>query len=133
CLVGPPAMRSLEAHEAEFWRVLETLRDLDPAGWPEAVPADPADPRWKFCFAGEPIFVFGLCPAYRDRRSRGVADCLTVVFQSEMVFTGIGGATPAGRAAKRRIRALLREYDAVGPHPALGDAERSSVHKWRQY
>jgi FPC/CPF motif-containing protein YcgG len=113
CLVGPPRQRpderALETDRAEFWHVLEALRRRDPAPWPDAVPADPADPRWKFCFAGEPIFVFGLSPAYRDRRSRAVTDCLAVVFQSELVFAGMGGATPAGRAAKRRVRALLAE------------------------
>jgi len=133
CLVGPPEERALDEHRADFWGLLAALHRLDGRGWPEAAPPDPADPRWKFCFAGEPIFVFGMCPAYERRRSRAVADCLTVVFQSETVFHGIGGATPAGRAAKRRIRALLGGYDALPPHPALGDAERPSTDKWRQY
>ncbi|HXM58748.1 MAG TPA: YqcI/YcgG family protein [Candidatus Dormibacteraeota bacterium] len=137
CLIGPPrdgaGERSLVADRAEFWRLLEALHELDVVPWPPGVPTDPAEPRWKFCFAGEPIFVFGLSPAYRDRRSRAVGDCLAVVFQSELVFAGMGGATPAGRAAKRRVRTLLGEYDTIGPHPALGDAARPSVHKWRQY
>ncbi len=133
CLVGPPRERTLEEHRRAFWAVLQALHGLDAVPWPAHLPLDPADPGWRFCFAGEPIFVFGLSPAFRRRRSRAVADCLVLVFQSETVFDGIGGSTPAGRAAKRRIRELLDRYDAIGPHPALGDAERSSDRKWRQY
>jgi hypothetical protein len=49
------------------------------------------------------------------------------------VFEGLGGSTIAGQAAKRLIRERLDRYDAVPAHLHLGDPERSSQHKWRQY
>jgi uncharacterized protein (TIGR02246 family) len=46
---------------------------------------------------------------------------------------GASGSTPAGRAAKKRIRSRLATYDDVPAHPFLGDPAFSSTHKWRQY
>jgi len=131
---GPPqGAAALVADRRRFWSVLEGLSELDGTGWPASVPDDPADPRWQWSFAGEPWFVFALSPAYVARRSRAIATCLTLVFQTGRVFTGLGGSTAAGRRAKRRIRAALAGYDAVPAHPHLGDAEHSSSAKWRQY
>lgn len=129
----PPGTPDLAADRYRFWTVLEGLSGLDSAGWPASVPDDPIDPRWQWSFGGEPWFVFALSPAYAARRSRAVTTCLTLVFQTGRVFTGLGGSTAAGRRAKRRIRAALAAYDAVPAHPHLGDAERSSSAKWRQY
>jgi FPC/CPF motif-containing protein YcgG len=116
-----------------FWELLSGLSRLDGHGRPEEVPGDPRDPRWQWCFGGEPWFVFALSPGYAHRRSRRAGPCLTLVFQTRRVFTGLGGATPAGQAAKRRIRAALRAYDGSPPHPHLGDPGGSSTYKWRQY
>jgi FPC/CPF motif-containing protein YcgG len=49
------------------------------------------------------------------------------------VFDGLSGSSPAGKAAKARIRQGLDAYDEVGIHPHLGDPNASSTHKWRQY
>ena len=131
---GPPeAGLPLEEYRRRFWELLVFLHERDPEPWPEAVPRDPAHPRWEFSFAGQPLFVFGSCPAYRRRRSRNLGECLVLIFQSKVVFAGIGGETPAGRAAKRKIRQRLLAYDAVPPYPDLGSADHSSLSKWRQY
>ncbi|MDA2813557.1 YqcI/YcgG family protein [Nocardiopsis sp. RSe5-2] len=131
---GPPrAKASLEEDTGRFWALLEGLSERDRDPWPSDVPEDPADPAWQWCFAGEPWFTFMGSPAYGARRSRDLGPCLTLVFQTRRVFEGIGGSTPAGRSAKRRIRAGLAGYDTVAPHPHMGDPRRSSTHKWRQY
>jgi len=131
---GPPhANGTLEEYAGQFWQTLALLRQRDRRPWPAAVPTDPNDPKWEFCFAGEPLFLFGNCPAYRARRSRNLGDCLVVVFQSKRVFHGIGGETPAGRAAKNRIRQRLRAYDDIPPHAILGPSDHSSIDKWKQY
>jgi FPC/CPF motif-containing protein YcgG len=134
-LAGPPArpVPPLEAYRRRFWEILAELRGRDAEAWPAGVPEDPADERWEFCFGGQPLFVFGLCPAYRRRRSRNVGPCLTLVFQTRAVFRGIGGETAAGRAAKATIRRRALAYDLVGTHEAMGPAEHSSTRKWRQY
>jgi hypothetical protein len=132
--VGPavPDPRLDQDHD-RFWTLLRELSDHDTAPWPADVPADPLDPRWQWCFDGEPWFVFAASPAHRDRRSRDLGPCLTLVFQVRRVFEGIGGATVAGKAAKRRVREGLERYDVAPPHPSLGDGEHSTYFKWRQY
>jgi FPC/CPF motif-containing protein YcgG len=132
---GPPepAPATLAEHRDRFWALLGALAAHDERPWPPDRPRDPADPHWQWCFHGEPWFAFALSPAYRARRSRRVGTCLTVVFQTSRVFQGLGGSTPAGCRAKRRIRERLVRYDGTPPHPHLGEADHSSTHKWRQY
>lgn len=133
--IGPPQPAAdLAAHGRLFWNLLERLSALDPEPWPARFPRDPAEAHWQWCYAGRPWFVFAASPGYRNRRSRNLGPCLTMVFQlSELVFDGLGGSTPAGKAAKASIRGRLKDYDAIGPHPHLGDPLHSSTHKWRQY
>lgn len=134
-LVGPPDPQpDLERDAARFWQVLSQLsaQDVDP--WPAGRPTDSGEPSWQWCFAGQPWFVFGASPAYRDRRSRAVGPCLTLVFQLvERVFEGLSGSSIAGKAAKGQIRRRLADYDTAPAHPHLGDAQYSSTYKWRQY
>lgn len=132
--VGPPEPTpDLERDTGRFWSVLQDLSTLDEIPWPPAYTQDTRDPRWQWCFAGEPWFVFGCSPAHRRRRSRDVGPCLTLVFQVRRVFEGLSGTSEAGRAAKRMVRERLLAYDSVGVHPHLGDPTTSSVFKWRQY
>jgi len=133
-LVGPPDPRAtLSDHHAMFWSLLDQLGTEDRFPWPDEVPADPADPKWQWCFGGEPWFLFAGSPAYKARRSRQLGNSLTVVLQTRRVFQGLSGSTAAGRAAKQRIRSGLRTYDDVPSHPFLGDPAFSSTYKWRQY
>lgn len=132
--VGPPDPEpDLDRDGERFWNLLASLTLLDEQPWPPDRAADTADPRWEWCFDGEPWFVFGCSPAYRLRRSRNLGPCLTLVFQVRRVFARLSGSTPAGQAAKRQIRRGLLGYDAVPLHPHLGDEQHSSVYKWRQY
>jgi FPC/CPF motif-containing protein YcgG len=134
CLVRPPRMPiSFAAHRARFWDVLGGLRVLDADPWPARTPTDPDDPGWNFCFAGEPLFTFGACPAYLPRRSRAVSRGLLLVFQPLTIFADIGGTTAAGRAAKRRIRDRLAVYDPVPMLADAGDGSGSTQAKWKQY
>lgn len=132
--VGPPDERPrLDEHREAFWAILRELELHDSLPWPEGAPRDPADPAWQWCFDGEPWFVFATSPVYRRRRSRNLGPCLTLVFQVRRVFEGLGGSSAGGMAAKAQVRARLGRYDTVPPHPHLGEPDRSSVHKWRQY
>ncbi len=132
--VGPPDPEpDLGRDYRRFWDLLASLTLFDERPWPHDRPVDAADPRWEWCFDGEPWFVFGCSPAYRLRRSRNLGPCLTLVFQVRRVFARLSGSTPAGQAAKWQIRRSLLAYDAVAPHPHLGDDQHSSVYKWRQY
>lgn len=132
--IGPVDRRPDARRDAErFWALLSGLSAIDDRPWPGDCPTDVTDPKWQWCFGGEPWFVFCCSPAYQNRRSRNVGPCLTLVFQVRRVFEGLSGSSPAGMAAKRLVRAGLGRYDAVPPHPHLGDDQHSSVYKWRQY
>jgi uncharacterized protein len=134
CALGPPsASGSLAADQRLFWDLLSRLPARDGSGWPPGVPADPADPGWSFCFAGQQLFVFALSPHYRHRRSRAIATTLTVCFQSSGVFHGISGSTDSGRQAKALVRSRLAAYESAPLIPALGDGTGSTVDKWQQY
>lgn len=134
CALGPPeTSSSLEQDQRTLWKLLSRLRRHDVATWPHQVPVDSDDPGWSFCFAGQPLFVFGLSPHYRLRRSRAISTTLTVCFQSLRVFDGISGSTDAGRKAKARIRARLAEYEDAPLISSLGDGQSSTVNKWEQY
>lgn len=114
-----------------FWGVLQALHDRDPVPWPHDVPADPADPRWEFCFAGEPIFPTVRAPCFERRRSRRTPHGLEITFQPRAIFHGVTGDTDAGQAARAAIRGRLDDYDDVPAHPDLGDWGDDL--EWRQY
>ncbi|MFD0391966.1 YqcI/YcgG family protein [Streptomyces nogalater] len=116
-----------------FWRILAALHEHDLDPWPAGVPDDPQDPKWEFSFAGEPLFTFGTCPAYGPRRSRTLGECLVIGVQCRSVFQSISGSTAAGRAAKKRIRRSLAEYEDVPLLADAGDGQGSTTAKWKQY
>lgn len=132
--LGPPeSTPDLSRDRDRFWRLLADLHALDRAPWPRECPRDPQDPKWEWCFAGEPWFTFMCSPAYQVRRSRNVGPCLTVMFQTRRIFEGLAGNTEPGKIAKRNVRDRLAEYEELPPHPHLGSAEGQCDHKWRQY
>jgi uncharacterized protein len=128
-----PVGRDRAAQSAAFWALLQGLHAVDQDPWPANVPSDPADPRWEFCFAGQPWFVIATSPAETLRRSRRIANHPVYFFQVKRIFADLGGETPAGRAAKRLIRRRLAAYDGVAAPVVLGDPAHSSSSKWRQY
>lgn len=131
---GPPEGKpDLSRDRDRFWRLLFDLHALDPAAWPQGCTRDPKDPKWDWCFAGEPWFTFMCSPAYQARQSRNVGPCLTVVFQTRRIFEGLAGDTPPGQIAKRSVRERLAGYEELPPHPHLGSAEQQIDHKWRVY
>lgn len=132
--IGPPEKTPDLDHDSErFWRLLADLNALDGVAWPDESPRDPKDPKWEWCFGGEPWFTFMCSPAYVARRSRNIAPCLTVLFQTRRIFAGLSGNTLPGQIAKKTVRDRLVAYDGQPPHPHLGSAEQQCDYKWRQY
>ncbi|QIN84428.1 cupin domain-containing protein [Rubrobacter tropicus] len=127
------ARRPLSFYEERFWYVLRFLHGLDESPWPEDRPYDPVDPKWEFCFAGEPMFVFASAPAYRLRDSRNMGDSLVLLFQPRRVFDGIEGGTPAGTRAREIIRARMEAWEGMEAHPDMGSYGDPSSHEWKQY
>jgi uncharacterized protein len=132
--LGPPEEGVDLSHDRDrFWRLLLDLHALDRAPWPDDFTRDPKDPKWEWCFAGEPWFTFMCSPAYVARRSRNIGSCLTIVFQTRRIFDGLAGNSPPGQIAKQTVRGRLAAYEELPPHPHLGSTEKQCDHKWRQY
>ena len=117
----------------DVWGLLRYLRRHDPEPWPQDVPADPENPEWEFCFAGEPMFLVARAPAYERRHSRHTPHGVEVTVQPRWVFDDFGGDTPAGRAARGRIRERLSAYDDVPVSPEVGDYADEGSREWKQY
>lgn len=124
---------SVAEYRDRVWTLLASLRRNDPEPWPDDVPADPADPDWEFCYAGEPMFVVARAPAYDRRHSRHAPHGLELTVQPRWVFDGLGGDTEAGQRAREVIRERLAEFDDVGRHPAIGDYGDPDAREWEQY
>ncbi|WP_101296176.1 YqcI/YcgG family protein [Halegenticoccus soli] len=129
----PSASLSAKDYHDRFWDLLDHLHRHDPAPWPESIPTDPSDPKWEFCFAGEPIFLVARAPCYERRHSRYAPHGLEITVQPRWVFDGLGGDTEAGQNARRVIRDRLADYDDVPRHPDIGDYGEPGVREWKQY
>ncbi|WP_101295017.1 YqcI/YcgG family protein [Halegenticoccus soli] len=131
---APPTRGLSEAEYHErLWNVLQFLHVHDPEPWPEAIPTDPDDSRWEFCFGGEPMFPTCRAPFYDRRTSRYCPVGLEITFQPRTVFEGITADTAAGRRAREVIQERLEDYDGVCPHADLGDWGVEGDREWPQY
>lgn len=129
---------SLAAQESQFWQIVQFLHDQDPLPWPENAPIDPDELGWDFHFGGEAIFVNGHAPSYRLRRSRGSKDGPFIVIQSLANLSGIAGSGPVAEAVRKKITALLSEYDKVPRAPDLTEYDPSGkraleAREWKQF
>ncbi|UPW00749.1 YqcI/YcgG family protein [Halorussus gelatinilyticus] len=130
---SPDGDLSVADYRERVWDLLAALRRNDPEPWPDDVPADPDDPEWEFCYAGEPMFVVARAPAYDRRHSRHAPHGLELTVQPRWVFDGLGSDTEAGQQARAVIRERLDEYDNVPRHPAIGDYGDPDTREWKQY
>lgn len=129
----PSGTQSAETYKRQFWDVLRYLGEHDPEPWPRTVPTDPAHPKWRYCFAGEPVFVVARAPFYERRRSRYTPHGLEITIQPAGVFDGLSGMTDEGQRARSVIRDRLADYDDVPRHPDSGDYADPRRHEWKQY
>ena len=114
---------------------LQWLHAHDPSPWPEGIPADPDDPAWEFCFAGDPMFAFPCIPAYRQRLSRRMGSYFAMCFQPRRVFFGVDRADPGGERIRADIYERVRRWDCLPPHPELVDLSYGDprMREWKQY
>lgn len=129
----PPDEQSAETYKRQFWNLLEYLGENDPEPWPETVPTDPGHPKWRYCLAGEPLFIVARAPFYEARRSRHTPYGLEITIQPAGVFDGLSGMTDEGQKARSIIRDRLADYDDVPRHPDSGDYADPRRHEWKQY
>ncbi|MEU4555248.1 YqcI/YcgG family protein [Micromonospora violae] len=124
--------RTVEGYHAFGWRILNHLHDLDPAPWPEEVPAEPDSPGWSMCFNGMPLFCNMSTPAYRKRRSRNLGGHFVIVINPRARFDVFAGDTPSGRKVRANIRDRIDRYDGT-PHSPHLSSYGSGALEWLQY
>ena len=129
----PPDEQAPGTYKRQFWDVLRDLGERDPEPWPRTVPTDPGHPKWRYCFAGEPVFLVARAPFYERRRSRYTPHGLEITVQPAGVFDGLSGMDEGGQRARSVIRDRLAEYDSVSRHPDSGDYADPRRHEWKQY
>lgn len=118
---------------ARFWSTLTMLQEADADATWEEREADPDEPLWEFTFSGVQMFVVGISPSYRNRRSRNLGDCMIMLFQPRDVFDVSDSGPDAGSRARALIRKRLRLWDGIGHHVALGVYGDADNREWAQY
>lgn len=127
----PTPETSYDAAHDWFWKVLRRLQADDRA---PSAPADtPDDPFWEFSFAGQPMFVVGVSPAYRRRRSRNLGPCPILLFQPRTVFDVLETRSGVASHARATIRERLLAWDGVPHHVDLGVYGDPQNREWKQY
>jgi FPC/CPF motif-containing protein YcgG len=128
-----PVAQPLRFYERRFWEILQWLHDHDPVSWPIGrFSPDPRNREFWYCLGGDGMFVFGNAPAYIRRRSRNLGDGLVIVFVPNISFFNIRIGTPAGAAARKRIRSRLAAWDRVPPSPEFGAVDEDPI-AWKSY
>lgn len=122
----------VDQYQSCFWSLLNKVHELDEEPWPADIPTDPHNPKWEFCFNGEPYFAFCATPAHQIRKSRQFP-CFLIAFQPRWVFDEINAETTFGQKLKKAIRQRLVSYDGIPAHPALKWYGQQDNYEWEQY
>jgi FPC/CPF motif-containing protein YcgG len=122
----------LERYEQKFWTLLKGLEAHDQTGSCIAK-GDPDSKDWEFTFAREPMFVFTVNPAYRQRRSRNMGGSFAVLFQPRRVFGVLDDSATALAPARKEIRRRLQAWDRMPAHPDLGVFGNETNREWKSY
>lgn len=115
-----------------FWDTLKALTENDSQPWPDEIPKATGDPKWEFCFAGEPIFVVCNTPSHVMRYSRH-SPRFMITFQPRWVFDNILGSPGQARRAFSKVRRILKKYDVTPLSPDLGIYGDPGILESRQY
>lgn len=99
--------------------------------WPDSWANDPENLNWEFIFDREPMFVSANMPAYKNRKTRNLADCQILIFQLRRIFNGISKETKSGSKAISMIREKVEIIEGMPTHPDLGGY--GNTNEWKQY
>ena len=131
-LFRPKSVMRLEGYRQRFWSLLRDLSEHDTNPWPTHIPTELDDPKWEFCFSGEPVFVVCNTPAHVLRQSRR-ASTFMLTFQPRWVFDAILNTDRNAALAFGKVRERLLSYDMLPPSPALGKYGDPRVREYQQY
>lgn len=123
---------TIEEYRKQFWSILQYLHDEDSVEWPEESPRDPEHYLWDFRFQGEPIFVFGNAPAYKQRKTRNLGNSMVLGFQPRKIFEGLEGTEKGGIMSREKVRKRVEEWDHLPKHPDIGHFGDPTHNEWKQ-
>lgn len=125
---------SLAEQQALAWKVLRGVHARDPHPWPQAIPADPHDSGWSFCYAGMALFINMNFPGHHQMKSRNLGNHITFVINPRENFDEVANAgTESGKRIRARIRERVQHYnDGVMPD-SLGFFGQADNFEWKQY
>lgn len=124
---------SLEEYRQEFWDILQYLHEVDGIDWPLDSPRDPAHYLWDFRFHGEPIFVFGNTPAYKQRKTRDLGNAMVLGFQPRKIFKGLTGTEKGGIMSREKVRERVETWDHLPKHPDISYFGDPTHNEWKQF
>lgn len=125
--------RDIPYYRDYFWRILQYLHEHDPAPWPETAPKDPDHFLWDFHFGKEPIFAFGNCPAYKQRKTRDLGNSLVIGFQPRKIFEGLEGTEKGGIMSREKVRERVEAWDNLPKHPDISHFGDPNHNEWKQF
>ena len=125
--------KSLEYYREYFWSILKYLHEADIKPWPKDIPVDPDNHLWAFSYAGEPFFVFGNAPAYKQRKTRDLGNSLVLGFQPRKIFEGLEGTSKGGIMSREKVRERVEKWDELPKHPNISHYGDTEHREWKQY
>ncbi|WP_050615615.1 YqcI/YcgG family protein [Bacillus testis] len=125
--------KSIDYYRSYFWRILQYLHDQDEQEWPEDYPTDPDHHLWAFSYGGEPYFVFGNTPAYKQRKTRDLGKSLILGFQPRRIFEKLEGTSPGGIMSREKVRERVEVWDGIPKHPNISHYGDPGHREWKQY
>lgn len=124
---------ALDAYRKQFWDILQFLHDEDDSEWPVDAPRDPDHYLWDFTFKGEPIFVFGNTPAYKQRKTRDLGNAMVLGFQPHRIFEGLKGTEKGGVMSREKVRQRVEAWDHLPTHPDISHFGDPDHNEWKQF
>lgn len=124
---------TLDDYQKQFWDILQYLHEQDPKEWPIDHPKDPEHFLWDFHFNGEPIFVFGNAPAYKQRKTRNLGNSLVLGFQPRTIFQGLEGTQKGGVMSREKVRERVEKWDQLPKHPDISHYGDPTHNEWKQF
>lgn len=125
--------KSIPYYREYFWNILQYMHEQDRQEWPEDYPTDPDHYLWNFSFAGEPFFVFGNAPAYKQRKTRDLGKSLVLGFQPRRIFEGLEGTSTGGVMSREKVRERVEKWDQLPTHPNISHYGDPEHREWKQY
>ena len=101
--------------------------------WPVESPRDPDHYLWDFHFHGEPIFVFGNAPAYKQRKTRHLGNAMVLGFQPRRIFEGLKGTETGGMMSREKVRERVAVWDQLPKHPDISHFGDPTHNEWKQF